>query len=208
MIFSQYFIFFFKKRLEIKILPQNFILAWLLTLLSILLVPVVQWLCVGKFNYSGSSGFIIARMAENGILEKYLAENCNSENNYALCKYKDQLSQNVTIFIWDPGSPFSLLGGFDNKSDEYGKIFRETLVRPEYLWLHIKESLKGTFQQLFYHKIGDGIHIYHEGSSPASNIRAFIPQEYKSYLGGDETAGKLNFDEVNIRQSWIMTFLI
>lgn len=124
--------------------------------------------------------FYMGHMVENGILKKYLDENCGT-HTYKLCAYKDSLPPNADRFLWDfKNSPVYKLGGWKETKDEFNQIISETFSSPEYIKLHAMASIKGTCQQLTTFSIGEGnipfgkeTQLYERVAKYTNNIDAF-----------------------------------
>lgn len=100
--------------------------------------------------------FYMGRMVENGILKKYLDENC-ATHPYRICAYKDSLPPNADRFLWDfKNSPVYKMGGWKACKEEFNTIISETIRQPKYLKLHLLASAKGTTEQLGTFAIGEG----------------------------------------------------
>jgi hypothetical protein len=96
---------------------------------------------------AGTPVFLMARMAENGILDKFLKEYCPVEH-YNLCHYKDEIPDQAVVFLWTDASPLAKSGGWDKVRQEYNTIIFKTWIRPKYLTLQLFKSMEGTLRQL------------------------------------------------------------
>lgn len=144
-------LYLFRKKIAYQTHSKSgwrFSLLFLLVGLSI--VPALSALSKSKHV------FFMGAMVEHGIVKTYLDENC-ADNNYKLCLYKDSLPQKAYEFIWDEKSPFYKTGGWKANKKEFNEIIRATLTQPKYIWLHIRASVKATFDQLTMFKVGDGM---------------------------------------------------
>ena len=79
-----------------------------------------------------SPAFLIARLCETGILEKFLYQNCDPTDRYSLCAYRDKLPADAMSFMWDPNSPLYQTGGWNANLDEYRGIIGQVLSTPRY----------------------------------------------------------------------------
>lgn len=185
---------------------KSLLLVWLLALSNFLFLPSFHYIVSGEYKYSKGAPFLVGRLAENGILNKFLEDNCKNGGEYRLCEYKDKLPTNAASFVWDPESPFNKNGGWQDTSSEYNKIINATLTQPRYLKLHIRESVKATFQQFFNIRVGDGLVKYGENSSPYNHIIWFLPNEFNAYCLADQQRQLLNFKSFTQRQLMILCF--
>jgi len=82
---------FRSKKSEVPV--RKFWLSFVLVFSCWFLSPTINYLCDGKFRLSGSAHvFLVARMAENGMLQDYLKKECS-------CKAPLKLSDSVKYII-------------------------------------------------------------------------------------------------------------
>lgn len=147
-------------------------------------LPSVNWLVERQWTMGkGSYTFLIGRLLDNGVLKRYLDENCGHEN-FRLCLYKDSLPANSRNFHWDPDSPLAKEGGWGAPEAEYGKIVWNTLTTPKYLALHVWESLLSTPAQLMQNSVGSGLELgwYRSPESPPYQaVAKYFPYELNEY---------------------------
>lgn len=137
-----------------------------------IILPGINYLIEKKFIYSkGSHVFLISHLADTGILEKFLRENCSKEEfkDCKLCHYKDSLARDLASFIW-AGKVFENTGGWLNSKNEYNKIIKATLKSPKYLFMNIYKSFTYGLVQLTKNEIGQGLSAYNQGSAPYGQI--------------------------------------
>ncbi|MCR6641782.1 MAG: hypothetical protein NVV82_23010 [Sporocytophaga sp.] len=191
--------FFLPKSLQISYTIRRLVFCFGLSIAPLVLVPLFHYSLSQEFFVTKTSHtFFMARMAENGILDKYLNDNCDKEN-LKLCQYKGAIPNSGAVFLWDSNSPVYLTDGWYDKDSEYKKIIKSTLTHPKYLSLHIQESIKATFKQLFNFESGDGT-----GPVIISSIKENFPLEYREYMNSEQFSGQLNFNALNYRQHFIL----
>jgi hypothetical protein len=196
--FKEAFIFVSKKQLYILLLLS---LSGIMTMSS----------AISKSKHI----FYMGHMLENGILKKYLDENC-ATHNYKLCAYKDNLPPNADRFLWDfDNSPVYKMGGWKACKDEYNTIISETFTKPEYIKLHIGASLNGTAKQLSKFNIGEGNIGFGKGTQLYECIEKNIPKNINAYAESKQTKNELtlfsSFDlpyMISIYSSLIIFLLI
>lgn len=175
-------LFIYAKVKQHKPLLQKTIFIFIITLFSFVSISFFNLWEGNSFRPSASTHiFMMARMAENGILDEFLKENCPT-NNYSICNYQGRTGNRQWDFMWVDGHLIDNGGhpnGWFTTEKEYKQIIRKTLVTPKYLLKHIYESIEGTFRQLT--QIHVGIMIEGEGSSPFVNIEQRFPYELKEY---------------------------
>jgi hypothetical protein len=150
-----------------------------------ILVPTVNYLVEKKFNLSkGSHAFLMAHLADTGVLEKFLQENCNNDKykDCKLCNYKDSIPKDLATFLWETNGVFSKTGGWNESEEEYNKIINGTLKKPRFLILNIYKSFSYGCIQLFRNEIGQGLSAYNEGSPPYGQIHWRFHSELNNYL--------------------------
>lgn len=132
---------------------------------------------------SYSHVFLTAKLVENGMLKRFLNNECIT-HNYELCRYKDSLAAepNSGAFVWLESSAFNKTGGWANPHTEYKSILIEILSTPAYAFEYTWETIKATTKQLFLHKIGNSVHAYpREGWGPWPAIEKYYPHELGDY---------------------------
>ncbi len=172
-----------KERL-MEISFRKILLTGTIILSGWLILPTINYLTDKEFAISkGSHVFLMAHLADTGILEKFLKENCNNEeySDCKLCQYKDNLPKDLSEFIW-VSNILENTGGWAGSKKEYNKIIRGTLTQPKYLLMNIYRSITYGFIQLTQNEIGQGLSAYNEGSAPHHNINIYYYNEMNNYL--------------------------
>lgn len=149
--------------------------------------------------------FFMGALAEHGILKTYLDEHC-AEKSYKLCAYKDSLPERAYDFVWDEKSPFYKIGGWKDTKAEFNEIIHGTLTEPKYIGLHLKESVKATFDQLYHFGIGDGNGRFLEGTLLYERIGQYFPHELKAYSNSRQN--QLQFVFMDFRNQVYTTIVI
>lgn len=150
--------------------------------------------------------FYMGRMVENGILKKYLDENCATKN-YQICAYKDSLPPNADRFLWDfENSPVYKLGGWKTTKEEFNTIISETFTRPEYIALHLKAAAGNTMEQLTTFNLGEGNIAFPLGTKLHERIGLFT-NDLNRYESAKQTKGELLlFNKLNNVQLFTVYF--
>lgn len=150
-------------------------------------VTVFSFISISFFNlWEGNSFrpsasthiFLMARMAENGILDKYLDEYCPTEH-YTLCDYRNNTGDRQWEFMWGDHGHLHDAGGWDKVEEEYNHIIFRTLTNPRYLALQVYESLEATIRQIPQLQVS--VMAQGNGSSPYNAINDYLPGEIKEY---------------------------
>jgi hypothetical protein len=114
---------------------------------GVLLCPISNWAIAGSFGFTpGGSSFIFGRLAEDGIVSKYLDQHC-PDPTLRLCPFKTQFEDiDSDDWLWDPESPFWKLGGWHALAGEEEKIIFATLK--DYPLDHLIDASNDIFDQL------------------------------------------------------------
>lgn len=165
---------------EIRFLMLTAVLAS-----GILISSLVNYSIGGRFGMNQASHvFLMGRMLDAGLLEKFLNEKC-AANNYILCDCKDQLPADSRAFLWSGESPLYRDGGWEKSSYEYNRILKDMFTSPKYLVLFTYRGILSGFSQLFQNQIGgSGLEgNYNDGPDTpvAQQIAIHFRQEQKPY---------------------------
>lgn len=156
-----------------------------------------------KFTLSPASHvFVMARLAENGILDKYLDESC-PQKGYELCACKGQLGERQWDFMWNTNVPFphNKENGWLNSRKEYNSIIRGIFSKPKYWGLFAVKCVEGTVRQMGQIQIGEGLDPMLEGSSPYGCINELLHHELKEFRNTRQAGGHLPLASM----SWIVS---
>ena len=151
------------------------------------------------FTFSPSSKvFIMARFASNGILDKYLDDNCGKKN-LRLCACKGQLPADTYSFMWPPTtSPLIKTDVWgDSSKREYKGIIYDIFTTPKYLRMYIGKSITATLEQLC------NTGVEKPFAFPADNwkilmLKTYFDSEYKELSGSKQNANVMETTDFNI----------
>lgn len=175
-------------------------LATASALVGWLVLPGVHAAFGGGFEISrASSAFLMARLCETGILEKFLQKNCDPADRYSLCAYRDKLPNDAIAFMWDGNSPLNQTGGWNANRAEYQEIIGQVLTTPRYYPYFITESVQAGLRQLTHVGYGDGLVPYRENTNPYWKVQNFAGYELKEYMSSLQNRGQLTFATLNER---------
>ena len=164
-------------------------------------ISLVAWSFICGLHYISGNGFkpsksshvfLIAKLAENGILKDYLNEHCTTEN-YRLCAFKNELPNHAWDFIWNDGGAFARTGYWDSSESEYSRIIKGTLTQPKFLIKNLKEGIKASGKEFILTDIGDGLNPQTDGTNPYWKIQQYYGHELKFYLNSKQNQNKLSF---------------
>ncbi len=207
-LFALYAIFFFSAAMHMGHLSFNvaFLLAIFLLrklkftklkelialkpIFILLVLSVSTILLMGSAFAKSRNAFFMGALVEHGIAKKYLERHCDTQQ-YAMCAYKDSLPQLGWEFLWEPDSPFYKMGGWKETRNEFGQIIKGTLTSPEFIALHIKESVKATADQMIRFEIGDGNGSFLEGTQLHERVAHYFPRELPQYESSKQNKKEL-----------------
>jgi len=169
-------------------------------LLSLALVVTANYFYTRTIFVSrAGSIFLLARLMQDGIVQRLLADTCppqasSAKPPYSLCAYGAKLPRNANAWIWGEHSSFHALGGFKRSDDEYGRIARDSLAR--YPWMHLKAAVYDSALQFLEFKTGDGIESQRAILEPG--FRHSLPAQLPAYLAARQQTRRIRFDEINL----------
>ncbi len=98
--------------------------------LAILMVPSAGWVFTGNFAWTpGGAGFVFSRLVQDGIAQRYLAENC-PDTKLKLCEVRHMIPHTADDFLWHQGDwgPFAHIGRFEGAPTRCARL-RWTALR-------------------------------------------------------------------------------
>lgn len=147
------------------------------SLFSMLLVASVHAAAGNGFTLSkGSHVFLVAKLSENGVLKKYLDDNCE-RYPYRLCTWKDKLPAYAWDFVWNADQPMQQLGGWEGTKTEFKAILRNIAWSPKYYALLLYKALIDTGRQFVQTQVGDGLTPYGDNSNVYWKIHQYFGHE-------------------------------
>jgi hypothetical protein len=136
--------------------------------------------------------FVFARLVQDGIVMRLLDDTCPG-SGYRLCAYKDELPRTADQWLWDNGTPFKTLKGFEGTSDESERMIFDSLRR--YPLMHLRTALADAARQFVLLRTGDQIEpqqwvLY-------SPFQRFVPGQLAAYMAARQQEGEIDFAAVN-----------
>jgi len=169
-------------------------------LLSLVLTVTANYFFTRTIFVSrAGSVFLLARLMQDGIVQRLLADTCppvgsNAKPPYSLCPYGATLPRNANAWIWGEHSSFHALGGFRRNDDEYGRIARDSLAR--YPGMHLKAAATDSLLQFVQFKTGDGIESQRSILEPG--FRHILPGQLPAYLAARQQTQLIRFKDINL----------
>ncbi|MDB5235849.1 MAG: hypothetical protein JWR44_2842 [Hymenobacter sp.] len=183
---------------------------WRQTLAAVLaawlVLPALHLALGGDFTISRAApAFLMGRLAETGILEKFLDRNCDDKQADSLCAYRDSLPNSAAAFVWSDKSPMNLTGGWNPHLDEYRGIIGQVLTTPRYYPYLASESVQATLRQLTHALHGNGAPpACGVDTPPYTQVKAFKNgYELKEYMASMQNQSLLDFTALNERLPWV-----
>lgn len=201
-----YLIYKYRRNFSIAITRfRKFLLILFITGLSGLTIPSVNYLNYGTFEMTkGNHVFFMARLADSGILKKYLDENCK-EANYSLCQYKDEIPTSAVGFIWYESSPFYKTGGWIESKEEYNRLIKDIFSDSRYWKFLIFDFTKQTFKQFFTFSPGTII-SHRENTPPFWEIENKMKHELNEYRNSTQFVQGYDISFLERRQLFLFYF--
>lgn len=169
-----------------KVLLKKTLVLILLSLLFYFSMSITNYYNGRGFVFSPASQlFIVARLATDGVLKRYLDDNCNKKK-LRLCAVKDQLPIYPWDFMWaPPQSAISKLGVWDTCTPEFTGIISDVFTTPKYLSMYAEKSVTSTFQQLCGIQIG-------RPAGKDERVIKYFDDEYDQFEASRQNIGKLD----------------
>ena len=163
------------------------------------LIVAGNFVLTGNFFISKSgSVFLFARLMQDGIVQRLLADTCPpaGDARWQFCAYKNRLPRNANAWLWGSRSDFQARGGFTNKrlQEESSRMILESLRR--YPVMHVRAAIHDTVLQFFEFKTGDGIEPQFSVVEP--NFRQVIPEQIPAYRDARQQRGLIRFKTLNL----------
>jgi hypothetical protein len=129
---------------------------------GVALCPVSNAILAGQLAFTpGGTAFLFGRLIEDGIVTRYLDEQC-PDPTIRLCDYRGDISRRFDDWLWKADTPFWKLGGWKGHSKEERRIILATLLR--YPLAHLATAIAATAKQFV--SFGSDI-----STAPADNTR-------------------------------------
>lgn len=167
----------------------------------LLAVSLVGWLGLALANFAGGKGFVtsqsthvflMGKLAENGVLKRYLDQRCPTKN-WSICASKDNLPPYAWEFHWDAESPLQKSGGWEATRPEYNAILKDVYTTPGLYPMLAFKAVEGTFRQLTGYEIDTWYALPWNVIDEESPVWQAVNRHYTSELNelaGARTNGK------------------
>jgi hypothetical protein len=163
--------------------------------LGVVMIPLSNAIATGRPALTpGGQTFIFGRLVQDGIVARFLDERCPS-SEFQLCQYRAKLPTNADDWIWDAGSPFLAIGGWEGGNDEMRRIAVEslTLLPIEHLW----GVLNNTWTQFWSFATGDGLDEGNIYWNLEYTLATYNPRAMTAFAGTRQHAAQLSFAAIS-----------
>ena len=178
--------------LPIFLLPPTAVVA-----AGLILMPMLHLCLTGKACYTpGGPVFIFGRLVQDGIAQRWLAENCPAPG-IRLCGLQDRIPKTADDFLWGDTSPFQDLGGWSGTADaELGFLVQASIKA--YPGTFIRTSLEATALQMIKVATGDGLDEFQPAARGVfTNLLPRTAQSFNAAQQQQELITQAIFDFLN-----------
>ena len=147
--------------------------------------------------------FFTGKLCENGILKKYLEENCE-KTPYRLCAFTNELTCPATDFVWAKTGATNKLGGWNAVRTEYAAIDSRIMHNPKYLKLFAKESVKITLAQCCMNAIGEANSIIKNNENVLTTQQKYFGKEESLFKHSHQYNEDLSYSRFNAVYSFFI----
>lgn len=161
----------------------------LVVALGLLAIPLTNAIATGRPGLTpGGEAFIFGRLVQDGIVARFLAERCPSPE-FRLCEYRESLPKTADEWIWDAGSPFLAIGGWQGGADEMRRITLESLaLLPAE---HVFGLASNTWTQFWTFATGDGLDEGNKYWFLEYALATYYPRALADFVGTRQHAAQL-----------------
>lgn len=150
------------------------------------------------FVFSRASNlFLVTKLAETGILDQYLKDNCDKKQ-LKLCRYKEEITPFPWQFMYDGDSPYNKLGGYDSCKEEFAAISRDVLTTPKYLKAYMLRSATFTLRQMAELQEAGNIMPLPRDTWQTAGVRRHLPGDANEVIRSRQTLDQMNNMQVNV----------
>lgn len=141
-------------RRRLNFTPTGIVLATAATWSGLALLLATNAVIAGRFALTpGGNVFLLARLVEDGMAAKILAEEC-PRSDWQLCAFRTELPAYAEAFIWDANSPLQKIGNVNDQrvSREIASIIMRSIVAHPVE--HIERAAALAIEQFFDTGVG------------------------------------------------------
>lgn len=158
------------------------------------------------FVFSRASNlFFVTKLAETGILNQYLNDNCETKQ-FKLCQYKDEITPFPWQFMFDGNSPYNKLGGHDSCKEEFATIRSDVLRTPKYLKAYMLRSATFTLRQMAELQETGNIWALPRDTWQTAGLKKHLPGDAKEVVRSRQTLDQLSNTQANMVNALFLIF--
>lgn len=198
---------------------KRFSVLLIIGIISVLFIMIYNFYFTKNFKLSTSSNvFLTAKFDDTGLLKQFLEDNCNNNDEYVLCEYKDSLPKSSNDFLWSSRSPLygyqepvNIVPMWLYADSAYAPIVKGILLTPKYYPKLLNDAVKHTWYQLISFKTTAGEDALRENSAPYYPYRDHYKNELEPFLNSLQNTGKLHsgvFQKVSLITVFLSLIII
>ncbi|HRD54725.1 MAG TPA: hypothetical protein PKY96_18975 [Flavobacteriales bacterium] len=142
-------------------------------------------LAMGSALAKAKNTFFAARMAEHGVLQRYLEKNCATEE-LVLCARMGVIPTSADSFLWADDSPQLLYADRSAMEAEFARIRAGVLADPDLAMQLCLGTVKGVGLQLLRFRPGDGNGPFGEGTLLHERLMRFVPLDVGMFMAAKQ----------------------
>lgn len=171
------------------------------------------WLVMAAANRAKGHGFVfargqhvymMARLAESGVLGTYLSDSCPAEN-LPLCADRKNLPQSMASFLLSGESPFYKEGGWDSSHAYYQHILGDVFTTQPYLGMFVQKSVVATLKQFSLVQPDGDLPAYDKHSEAYKKVSAYYGHERREFITAAQQQGSLSTSVLGV--FWWLTLV-
>lgn len=160
-------------------------------------IPSVNFILTGRIFFSESGPvFLIARMTQDGLVQKYLAENCDRHPN-PLCGFQAEFPNTANDLLWTRDSILVRLGGWYAFRPIAQDVITASLKADPVA--HLLAALRNTAIQVTQLKAGEG--LFNQWQTTKDMVQRYFPEEADAYNNSRQQQEQLDFNAINAIQA-------
>lgn len=156
-------------------------------IIPLLLLAVIGTVAMGPSLAKSGNTFYAARMAEHGVLQRYLEKHCESQP-VTLCARQGTIPASADSFLWSKNSPQSLYASRAQMEAELGLIRSRVLADSELRALEVAATIRSIGVQLIRFAPGDGNGNFGPGTLLYERLVRHVPADSLAYMGSKQMA--------------------
>ncbi len=146
------------------------------------------------FSGRGEPIFVLSRLVQDGIVQRFLQETCPSPD-YRLCAFRDTLPKTADQFLWTDTRALDRMGGWGPVGiDEAGRVIVETLVL--YPGMHLRAAAAAIWRQFLGIRTGEGLSP--NFGPTRAYLETHLPGEVPAFENSLQQQGRLDFLTLNL----------